>query len=86
LPKISTIAYNMKKRLIFSTFIILNIAKFGWIYLWMIVTWTSQNWNEKKQKTNTSSKGDLLSTILLFVHNKVNKGGSKFNGWLLSSN
>ncbi len=40
----------------------------------MIVTWTSQNWNEKKKK-NTSSKGDYLSTILLFVHNKVNKGG-----------
>jgi hypothetical protein len=39
----------------------------------MIPTWTSQNWNEKKQKTNTSSKGDLLSTILLFVQNKVNK-------------
>jgi hypothetical protein len=29
LPKISTIAYNMKGRLRFSTFIILNIAKFG---------------------------------------------------------
>ncbi len=29
----------------------------------------------KKKKKNTSSKGDLLlSTILLFIHNKVNKG------------
>jgi hypothetical protein len=28
----------------------------------------------KKKKKKKVQKGDLLSTILLFVHNKVNKG------------
>ncbi len=28
---------------------------------------------EKKKKKDTSSKGDLLSTIVFFIQNKVNK-------------
>jgi hypothetical protein len=29
----------------------LNIANFGYIYLWMIATWaTSQNWKEKEKE------------------------------------
>jgi hypothetical protein len=47
--KIVTIAYNMKRCLIFFYFDIWNIFKFGYIFLWMIDTWaTSQNWKKEK--------------------------------------
>jgi hypothetical protein len=35
---------------------------------------TKLKWKKKeKKKKDTSSKGDLLSTIVLFIQNKVNK-------------
>jgi len=42
LPKIAIIAYNMNKFLkFFCLNLILNMAKFGLIFLWMITNWAT---------------------------------------------
>jgi len=49
-PKIFTMADNRKGCLRFSAFIFWIIIKFGYIFLWIITTGTSQNWRKKRKK------------------------------------
>jgi hypothetical protein len=59
----------MKAYLRFFYFHILNIAKFGWIYWWMIVTWARSLEQDHTIGRKTHTHTQTLSLSLTCSHN-----------------